>query len=112
MVRSAVLAIGILVASLACADNSDSVFEEALHAARNDDWNGLAQAEWDAEPGEVAACGGIVMIRTDAFRAAGGFNADLIAGEEPELCLRLRRQGYRIWRLDTEGANNDVPQFR
>ncbi|MCH9784079.1 MAG: transglycosylase SLT domain-containing protein [Gammaproteobacteria bacterium] len=45
MVRSAVLAIGILVASLACADNSDSVFEEALHAARNDDWNGLAQAQ-------------------------------------------------------------------
>jgi soluble lytic murein transglycosylase len=45
MVRSAVLAIGILVVSLACADNSDSVFEEALHAARNDDWNGLAQAQ-------------------------------------------------------------------
>ncbi|HAS28831.1 MAG TPA: lytic transglycosylase, partial [Alcanivorax sp.] len=33
------------MASLACADNSDSVFEEALHAARNDDWNGLAQAQ-------------------------------------------------------------------
>ncbi|HEX5678159.1 MAG TPA: transglycosylase SLT domain-containing protein [Alcanivorax sp.] len=43
MVRSAVLAIGILMASLACAD--DSVFEQALHAARNDDWNGLAEAQ-------------------------------------------------------------------
>ena len=45
MVRSAVLAMGILMASLACADNSDSAFEQALHAARNNDWNGLAQAE-------------------------------------------------------------------
>lgn len=45
MVRSAVLAMGILMASLACADNRDSAFEEALHAARNNDWSGLAEAE-------------------------------------------------------------------
>lgn len=75
-------------------------------------WNRLAQAEWDAPVGEAAACGGIAMLRMTAVRAVGGFREDLIAGEEPEMCLRLRRQGHKIWRLDQKMALHDIAMTR
>jgi GT2 family glycosyltransferase len=60
----------------------------------------LFDVEWDAPTGDVAACGGNFMGRVAALRQVGFFRIDLIAGEEPELCLRLRREGWRIRRLD------------
>ena len=62
-------------------------------------YNLLCDIEWDAAPGEARACGGIAMMRVDALAAARGYRADLVAGEEPELCARLRAAGGRIWRL-------------
>ena len=47
-------------------------------------------------------------MRASAFEAVGGFRDDLIAGEEPELCVRLRAAGWRIWRLDAEMALHDA----
>ena len=40
------------------------------------------------------------MMRVTALKALGGFNASLIAGEEPELCVRLRQDGGTISRID------------
>ena len=37
-------------------------------------------------------------MRVEAFEAVGGYRAQLIAGEEPELCVRLREIGWKIWR--------------
>ena len=51
-------------------------------------YNWLCDQEWDGPVGEVRACGGIAMFRTAAIEAVGGFRDDLIAGEEPELCVR------------------------
>ena len=48
------------------------------------------------------------MMRLDAFEAAGGYRDELIAGEEPELCVRLRAAGWKIWRLDHEMAWHDA----
>ena len=75
-------------------------------------WNRLAQAEWDAPVGETTACGGIAMLRMASIRAVNGFREDLIAGEEPEMCLRLRRKGHRIWRLDQKMALHDIAMTR
>ena len=44
----------------------------------------------------------------DALQAAGGYRDDLIAGEEPELCVRLRAAGWKIWRLDHEMTLHDA----
>ena len=45
-------------------------------------------------------------------RAVGGFRDDLIAGEEPELCVRLRAAGWRIWRLlESDMAFHDAAMF-
>ena len=51
-------------------------------------YNRLADLEWDTAVGEAKACGGDAMMRVSAFQAAGGYDPTLIAGEEPDLCLR------------------------
>lgn len=71
-------------------------------------WNRLADAEWDTPVGETEALGGIAVLRVAAIDAVGGYRESLIAGEEPELCLRLRRAGWQIWRLDAEMALHDI----
>lgn len=71
-------------------------------------YNLLCDIEWDTEIGLSKACGGIAMARVDAIAVVGGFRASLIAGEEPELCIRLRAIGMQIWRLDAEMALHDA----
>ena len=75
-------------------------------------YNMLCDIEWDTPVGEATACGGIALVRVDAFEQLGGFRADLIAGEEPELCFRLRAAGWRIWRLEHEMALHDAAMTR
>jgi len=72
----------------------------------------LCDIEWDAPIGKAAACGGIAMFRVSAFDHSGGFRIDLIAGEEPELCLRLRSSGWSIWRLDYDMALHDAAMYK
>lgn len=75
-------------------------------------YNRLCDREWDTPVGETASCGGDALIRTNVLRAVGGYRADLIAGEEPELCLRLRRAGWSIWRIDHEMTLHDAAIHR
>jgi len=71
-------------------------------------YNLLCDMEWNRPAGEVRACGGIAMMRAGVLAAVGGFREDLIAGEEPELCVRIRARGGRIWRLADEMAWHDA----
>jgi GT2 family glycosyltransferase len=71
-------------------------------------YNWLCDKEWDRSVGEVDACGGIAMMRVKAFEAVDGFRDDLIAGEEPELCFRLRAAGWRIFRLEIPMTIHDA----
>jgi GT2 family glycosyltransferase len=71
-------------------------------------YNRLIDREWDTPVGEATACGGDALMRLEALREVGGYRDDLIAGEEPELCLRLRRAGWRVWRLDAEMTWHDA----
>lgn len=75
-------------------------------------YNALCDIEWDAPIGGVRACGGDAMMRADSFRAVDGFRPDMIAGEEPELCVRLRASGGRIWRLGEEMTLHDAAMTR
>jgi glycosyltransferase involved in cell wall biosynthesis len=75
-------------------------------------YNLLCDIEWDTPVGETAACGGDALVRVEAFGSVGGFNSQLIAGEEPELCLRLREKGWSIWRLDVEMTRHDAAMTR
>jgi GT2 family glycosyltransferase len=71
-------------------------------------YNWLCDLEWDTPAGEAKACGGDSLVRTAAFEAVDGFRSRLIAGEEPEFCLRLRQMDWNIWRLDVEMTRHDA----
>ncbi|MHA6723781.1 glycosyltransferase [Sphingomonas sp. RS2018] len=71
-------------------------------------YNHVADWEWDTPAGEAASCGGDAMMRLDAYDAVGGFDPKMIAGEEPELCSRLRAAGWRIMRLDAPMTIHDA----
>ena len=71
-------------------------------------YNALFDIEWDTPLGEINACGGIALYQTKAFDDVAGFNPYMIAGEEPELCYRIREKGRKIWRLDADMALHDA----
>ncbi|MHC8400568.1 glycosyltransferase [Pseudomonas sp. MDT1-17] len=75
-------------------------------------YNLLCDLEWDTPVGEAKACGGDALMRTDAFAEVSGFRPDLIAGEEPELCVRLRGNGWKVWRLGEEMTLHDATLTR
>lgn len=71
-------------------------------------FNRLIDSEWDTPIGKAQACGGDALMRVAALAQVGGYNPALIAGEEPELCVRLRKAGWGIWRLDREMTLHDA----
>lgn len=71
-------------------------------------YNAQCDQEWNVPVGEAPACGGDALVRRCAFEAVGGYAETLIAGEEPDLCLRLRRKGWRIRRIDVEMTLHDA----
>jgi cellulose synthase/poly-beta-1,6-N-acetylglucosamine synthase-like glycosyltransferase len=75
-------------------------------------YNRLIDAEWDTPVGEATACGGDAVFRASAYEAVGGFDPAMIAGEEPELCVRLRREGWRVMRLDAPMTIHDAAMTR
>lgn len=75
-------------------------------------YNRLCDREWDTALGEVMACGGIAMMRMAALDQSGDFNPALIAGEEPELCVRLRAAGWQVWRIADEMTWHDAAMTR
>jgi glycosyltransferase involved in cell wall biosynthesis len=76
-------------------------------------YNMLVAIEWDSHPlGEGMGCGGNALIRVDAFAAMNGYRTDLMAGEEPELCIRLRAAGWRIWFVNEPMTLHDAAMTR
>lgn len=71
-------------------------------------YNRMCDEEWNTPIGDALSCGGDAMIRTSALHAVGGYRDSMIAGEEPELCVRLRQNGWRVHRLDREMTLHDA----
>lgn len=71
-------------------------------------YNELCHYEWDTPVGEADAVGGDAIYRAEAFKKVGGFDPMMMAGEEPELCLRLRAKGYHVERLDADMTLHDA----
>jgi GT2 family glycosyltransferase len=75
-------------------------------------YNRLCDLEWDTPVGQARAFGGDVMIRAAAFQDVGGYRSDLIAGEDPELAIRLRQAGGQVWRIDADMTLHDAAMTR
>jgi GT2 family glycosyltransferase len=75
-------------------------------------YNKLCALEWQKSPGEIDSAGGIFMVRTEVFRAIGGFRPDVIAAEDNEFCIRVRGLGYKILQVDAEMVRHDAAMTR
>jgi GT2 family glycosyltransferase len=71
-------------------------------------YNLICDLEWDTPIGKARSCGGDALFRLEAFNAVGGYNPGVIAGEEPELCVRLRHAGHEVHRIDHEMTWHDA----
>lgn len=71
-------------------------------------YNRLTDQEWDTPLGRARACGGDALMRWEALAQVGGYDPTMIAGEEPELCVRLRAAGWEIWRIGAEMTWHDA----
>lgn len=75
-------------------------------------YNRLCDMEWDVPPGRALSCGGDAMMRIRALDEVGGFEDTLIAGEEPDLCLRLRARGWVVECIAAEMTLHDADMHR
>ena len=71
-------------------------------------YNRALDLDWIYPPGPSEFCGGDALIRRAALEEVNGFDEHLIAGEEPELCQRLRTLGYRIEHIDQPMTLHDL----
>jgi cellulose synthase/poly-beta-1,6-N-acetylglucosamine synthase-like glycosyltransferase len=74
-------------------------------------YNAIFDLDWNAEPGFARFFGGDALVRRDALVEAGGYNPTLIAGEEPDLCRRLRGLGYRILHVNEPMTEHDLAMY-
>lgn len=72
----------------------------------------LADVDWNAPPGRIEYTGGNALMRVRAVDEAGGWPTDLIAGEEPDLCFRMRDRGWVIERLEAPMVLHDIGMRR
>jgi acetyltransferase-like isoleucine patch superfamily enzyme len=64
--------------------------------------------DWIYPCGRTPYFGGDVMVRRLALQEVGGYDPTLKAGEEPELCARLRAAGWQIEHLDVPMTGHDL----
>ena len=74
-------------------------------------YNALFDLDWNASPGFSLFFGGDALVRRGALAEADGYNPLLIAGEEPDLCRRMRGLGYRILHVDEPMTLHDLAMF-
>ena len=75
-------------------------------------YNAMFDLDWNQQPGFSLFFGGDALVRRDALAAVGGYNEQLIAGEEPELCRRMRERGYRILHVSEPMTMHDLAMHR
>lgn len=71
-------------------------------------YTAVLDLDWIYPPGRSLYFGGDVLVRRCALQQVGGFDPGLKAGEEPELCARLRAVGWEIEHLDVQMTSHDL----
>lgn len=75
-------------------------------------YHAIAEVEWHQPAGEIAACGGDMMVRASAFEAVGGFDPKIIASEDEDFVIRVREAGFRAVRLPLVMTRHDIAMTR
>jgi glycosyltransferase involved in cell wall biosynthesis len=75
-------------------------------------YNKIVDLDWIAPPGLSDFCGGDSLIRREVLERVNGFDPDLIAGEEPDMCRRMRAGGAKILHIDAPMTGHDIAILR
>jgi GT2 family glycosyltransferase len=75
-------------------------------------YNRLADLDWDMPVGEIKGSHGDIMVRADMFREVGGFDPEVLVSEDHELCLRMRKKGWILLRIDAPMTLHDMAMTR
>jgi GT2 family glycosyltransferase len=74
-------------------------------------YNRLCALEWESPAGDISnygALGGIMLARIAAIKDVGGFNPNVIAGEDSELGVRIGLAGGIVTKIDVPMAIHDA----
>ena len=71
-------------------------------------YNRALDLDWIYRAGLTDYCGGDALFRRSVLEETGGFDETLIAGEEPELCRRIRERGFKILHIDRSMTGHDL----
>lgn len=75
-------------------------------------YNRVLDLDWVYPTGESEFCGGDALIRRSVLEKVGGYDDTLIAGEEPEMCRRIRSKGFTILHVDHPMTGHDLAMRR
>ncbi|MCW8798854.1 MAG: glycosyltransferase family 2 protein [Prosthecochloris sp.] len=75
-------------------------------------YNWLGDLEWNTRPGECDSFGGDVLIRRTALEQSGGYDEELVGGEDPELSWRITQDGWKILMLDALMTRHDLAMLK
>ncbi|MWD30017.1 glycosyltransferase [Aquicoccus sp. SCR17] len=75
-------------------------------------YNRLCDHEWHRPAGVIETCGGDMMLRSEIFDALGGMDPRVIAAEDDELCVRMRKAGWVLRRIPHEMTRHDAAMTR
>jgi cellulose synthase/poly-beta-1,6-N-acetylglucosamine synthase-like glycosyltransferase len=75
-------------------------------------FNRVLDLDWVYPNGQALFCGGDALIRRSVLEEVNGFDERLIAGEEPEMCWRIRARGYQIMGVDRSMVVHDLAMTR
>ncbi len=71
-------------------------------------YNKLIDIEWNTTTGETLAVLGDMCVKVETFKKINGFDASIIAAEDDDFCLRARRAGYRVFRINKPMSKHDA----
>lgn len=71
-------------------------------------YNRVMDLDWIYPAGRTLYFGGDVLIKRQALDDVGGYDPHLKAGEEPEMCARLRAKGWEIEHIDHPMTQHDL----
>ena len=82
-------------------------------AAADTIYNFWAHHDWYVPPGLADSCAGDALFRRDVLETANGYDESLIAGEEPDLCYRIRSEQHKIiMSIDLPMTQHDMGMTR
>jgi glycosyltransferase involved in cell wall biosynthesis len=71
-------------------------------------YNRVCDLDWIYPLGIINFCGGDALMRREALEQVNGYDENLIAGEEPEMCQRMQARGWKIFHADRPMTGHDL----